>query len=299
MQQSLFDDHNLLIIGYQKDLRHFRLASAYEKLVELQEKMTGRKDMSGKATALKTLRSEVQKIDTRNLRELANLTLALPDNGELALLKDDLGDIEEGFMREIAGKLGPDDIDYIVPGLHPAHVFLRIGDFERTILAVDLHCRNIGEKTSLRQLQGYAHFKKGVKSMARRSMSLALFEDPLLCVEELLAPEDIQKKLETLQQKLQNNDDAWLELPFALWKARMIPVVTDTPCAEAHLKELLERDRPLQEMDRNGKAKRFLRLMYLAEISRLTTNDLFQVAFRRQQMKEADPGKFEMYMQAL
>ena len=299
MQQGLFEDHNLLTIGYQKDLRHFRLAGAYEKLLELKEKRAGRKALSGKVEAFVSLQTLAQELEAGDIRALANLCLGLAGREALSGLNEDVQDIEEGFMREIAGRLGADDIDYIVPELHPAQVFLRIGEFDRAVDVVDRYCRDIGENTALRQLQGYAFWKNGINSRAKHSMSLALFADPLLCEEEMLVPEDFRKKLEDLQSQMESHEEAWLELPFTLWKRRMLPIVTDVPCAVEHLKQLLEEDRPAPELDKTRKAKRFLRLMYLAEISRLTTDDLFQKAYQRQLMKEVDPEKFAMYMQTI
>lgn len=294
MQTGLFDDTNLLRIEYQESLKRLKLGQAFKRLRQLAETLKERRDLSPKINAFETF---MQLVGERSgaVEKLADLVPELTDIESLKPLAPDFPCIRQGLMEEIADLLPDDPFDYITPRLHPAEVFLELSCFDRAIKAVSLYIENKGEDALLRQVQALAYFRQEETGMARRSLSLALFHNPCRCREEYLFPEEVQRELMNLQESSADPETAWLALPVELWKKKMIPTVDDVGF-EIHLKGLTDGDQPDNEPDPLKRGLRFLHLLYLAELSRLRGEDVYQQTAIRLRMKETDKDQFDAYM---
>jgi len=126
---------------------------------------------------------------------------------------------------------------------------------------------------------------------------MALFNDPNLCRERFLKDKDIATEWLELRGKT-NTQMAWSELPFVLWKKEFLPICVNSDKFERFISKEIEKTNKIEGFLPVPKV-RFIRLLFLAELSRQRNTDLDNLVEYRREMETIDPDKFAEYMDVI
>jgi hypothetical protein len=297
MQRSLFDQSNLLKIEFQKKLREFCFAEAFELLQQMGRSFELPLNFEDKLRALDTLCRQTAPLANSKAAALAAYYLELAECDFRKPLETEWPHIRLGFFQAIGLRLDPEFTAYILPGFHVAEIFLETGKFDRAVDAVLQHIKECGEDALLRQIQSCALLKKGDVGAARRCLSMALFNDPGLCLERFPMDKDIAIEWRELREKT-TTQLALNELPFVLWKKELLPIRGNSDKFERFIGAEIEKKKNNKGTLPAPKVH-FIRLLYLAELCRQQTISLDNLVEYRREMETIDPDKFAEYMNVI
>jgi|GEM_PF-3475367 len=297
IQRSLFDQSNLLKIEFQKKLQEFCFFEAFELLKQMGKSFDVPLNFKNKRNALETLCLQTARMESSDAAALAGYYVELAERDFIKPLELEWKYIRSGLIQEISRRLDPTVTDYILPGLHVAEIYLETEKFDRAVDMVLRHIEKCGEDALLRQIQSCALMQKGDVGAARRCLSMALFNDPSLCRERFLRDKDIETEWRELREKT-NTQLAWIELPFVLWKKDLLPIRGNSVKFERFINEEIEKSKKIEESILFPKVH-FIRLLYLAELSRQRNAELDNLVEYRRDMERIDPEKFAEYMDVI
>ncbi len=302
MQTSLFDDQNVLKITYQNCLKEFKMREALDTLEKWHVTSAGCPKIEGKIHALSGLLKLSEQYRRHSLIFLANIKVNLNEQNFLMPLFEDKPLLERGISKGIYSRLQNDAYDFIVPGLHPAEIFIEFNAYENALNSAKRYLAKMGEHPFIRQLEGYAYFKMGDEKSARICFTYALFNDPLMCTGNYMYPGDYKNKIDYLTQTMKREELAWIRLPFDLWLEGKTYIVSDAYHYEAYLKEKLRAERSSALLEPMSNVRYFCRLLYLAEAVRLRAgrkNETDELTDIRKEMQRINPDLFTRYMGVL
>jgi len=302
MQFSLFDDENISRIGFQKALKAFDLTAALKHLRIWQRTLDAPGDIEDKIEAVHTLQQQVIADEDTAMVLLGRLLRKAENTAFLRPLKGEFRYLKEGLLRALAGRFTPEDIDFIIPGLHPPEVLLELEEYDRAAELAQRFLQTYGEQPALRQLLGFALIKQGREAEGLTSITYALFDNPLSCDLRFLPSGPVRNKFLYLKHKLTRTEITWLRLPFALWQDGITYINPQAAAFESMLKERIETDSEQALRESKTNMLQFNRLLYVAEMERLRNNGQGESDYLkelRQQMQQLNGDLFSNYLSVL
>lgn len=306
MQTSIFDKQNVCKAAYQKSLKEFNLQEALVNIGKWERALDAPADLPARKEALQIVQRQLSEAGETSLQYLATLKFNFEASADsfsfLIPLKNDHLYFLNGLHKAIYQRLAADPIEYIIPDIHPAGIFVEVGEYSKAIKSVDQYIVRFGEDAYLRQLQGFAFFKQGQEKSAMIAFCYAIFNDPLRCSMKYLYPRDYERKFLALLEKKGQNQSAWLSLAFALWQEGLTFITPEATEFEAELKRKVADYKATSKSEPAIKLVHFNRLLYLAEMARLRSgrkNETEEIKRLREQMRDVNMEMFNSYLSVL
>lgn len=272
MQISLFDDNNTNRLDFQESLAGFDLTGANKILDKWQKKLDAPKNLKEKKKALADLNDFMEKERQSLKLSLAELWLSYKEASWLKPLRQEFKHLFRGINKILSSHLSAQDFDFLLPGLHPAQVFIETENYLKAEACLAKYLREIGEHSFIRQLQGFVFLKQGREKDGLVAYTFALFNNPLQLSFSYLLPRDFKNKFLFLQKKMGGQEKGWLHLPFSLWRDGKTYIDPGANHFEIFLREKIEQEQTSSLSDPSKKIICFLHLLYLSEMIRLRHN---------------------------
>ncbi len=298
MQTNLFDDENYYRNAYRQALNDFDLDKAVTILKKWQKTFFPPVDINDKIKTLEKLSLYAEE----EIHILGELYVNLYSLDYLSLFKDERRNIKRGLTQKIYSLINSENIDFIIPQLHPAEIYINMEDFKSVFFCCGQFLNQFGEHPLIRQFEAYAYYQKGESNSAAISTTYALFDDVLHCSIEFLCPGNYLKKYNYLIHTFGSHRSALLRLPFALWKDGKTFIVPNDDKFEKYLRKKINSERKISEKGIEDNTIYFYHLQYLAEMIRLRnvrksiSQELIEL---RTEMKEVNNDMFTAYMDVL
>ena len=298
IQTNLFDDENYYRNAYRLALNEFDIEKAINVLKKWQQTFFPPPDLANKIDAL----SKLSAVPLDNIEILADLYVNLYSVDYLNIFRDERHSIKKGLTQKIYRLLSPEDYDFIVPGLHPAEIYINSEDFKAVFSCCTQYLNRIGEHPLIRQFEAYTFYQKGDANSTTISTTYALFDNVLKCDVNFLCPGSYVKKYEYLMQISGSHHSALLRLPFALWKDGKTFIVPNDDKFEKYLRKRINKERRISTRTIEEDTLYFYHLQYLAEMLRLrntrkvVSQELLNI---RNEMSEANKDMFNAFMDVL
>jgi hypothetical protein len=279
---------------WTRDLAAVDLIGAAEALGKIEAFYPDRKGLAGRRTGLSYLRALMDLPAGLRTERLAELVHGWRGESDLKGLHANPQVTERCLWTALRAELAPGRTAPLANGLLPAEVAVRLEDWEAAGDGIAASLRDLGEHAYLRQLRAWVLHKQGRNGSARDSLSLALFHDAASCQAKFLF-DDLAALFSEIRATTTDDSAAWQRLTFRAWQEELLAVSPANPAYETFLARSLDTESADPD-DLAVRGQRFLRLLFLAEATRLRQAPVSDLLPWRESMRQLLPDRFREYM---